>query len=72
MSLEACLQALPIRIEATFLLFALNEHLSRTALIVQPLSLPSGTDIGKIMPHTLLVILGLKRFALVKESMQGN
>ncbi len=44
---KKCLQALPVRVEATFLLSTLNEHLSRTALIVQPLVLPSDTDIGE-------------------------
>ena len=39
-----CLQEVPIVVEAAFLLFVLNEYLSRTALLVQPLHLPPGTQ----------------------------
>lgn len=31
-------------VEASFLLFSLNEYLSRTALLVQPLHLPPDTE----------------------------
>lgn len=31
-------------VEASFLLFSLNEYLSRTALLVQPLHLPPDSD----------------------------
>jgi hypothetical protein len=34
------LQAVPVLVETTFLLFTLNEYLSRTAVMVQPLDLP--------------------------------
>ncbi|CAL8463740.1 g3274 [Coccomyxa elongata] len=34
----------PVVVEASFLLFSLNEYLSRTALLVQPLHLPSDTE----------------------------
>ena len=44
-----------------FLLFTLNEHLSRTALLVQPLHLPPGTD-PTALPG-LDVPLPLPRFA---------
>ena len=42
------MQVLPIRIEASFLLFTLNEQLSRTALVVQPLILPPDAAIGNL------------------------
>ncbi|KAK9917406.1 hypothetical protein WJX75_004000 [Coccomyxa subellipsoidea] len=34
----------PVVVEASFLLFSLNEYLSRTALLVQPLHLPPDSD----------------------------
>jgi len=43
-------QGLPIVVERDFLLFALNEHLSRTALVVQPLAIPASADIGERTP----------------------
>ena len=35
-------QEVPIAVDSSFLLFTLNEHLSRTALLVQPLHLAPG------------------------------
>jgi hypothetical protein len=37
-------QEVPVVVEASFLLFSLNEYLSRTALLVQPLHLPPDSD----------------------------
>ena len=33
-------QSVPVLVDATFLLYTLNEYLGRTALMVQPLTLP--------------------------------
>lgn len=37
-------QAAPVIADGVFLLHTLNEHLTRTALLVQPLTLPRGAD----------------------------
>ena len=37
-------QSSPVMLESAFLLFSLNEYLSRTAVMVQPLDLPEGSD----------------------------
>ncbi|KAL3158901.1 hypothetical protein ABBQ32_011616 [Trebouxia sp. C0010 RCD-2024] len=39
-------QSSPVMLDAAFLLFSLNEYLSRTAIMVQPLNLPEGTEVG--------------------------
>ena len=47
------LQDLPIVVESDFLLLSLNEHLSRTALVVQPIVIPALADIGEFQnEHT--------------------
>ena len=38
------LQEVPIAVDSSFLLFTLNEYLSRTALLVQPLHLGSDME----------------------------
>ena len=38
-------QSSPVMLESAFLLFSLNEYLSRTAIMVQPLDLPDGTEV---------------------------
>ncbi len=35
-------------LESAFLLFSLNEYLSRTAVMVQPLNLPEGSDVASL------------------------
>lgn len=44
------LQNLPIIVERHFLLYTLNEHLARTAVLVQPLALPAGNGGGSGAP----------------------
>ena len=39
-------QSSPVLLDAAFLLFSLNEYLSRTAIMVQPMNLPEGTEVG--------------------------
>ena len=41
-------QTSPVMLEAAFLLFSLNEYLSRTAVMVQPLTLPEGSDVASL------------------------
>ena len=38
-------QSTPIMLESAFLLFSLNEYLSRTAIMVQPLNLAPSTEV---------------------------
>lgn len=38
-------QSSPVMLESAFLLFSLNEYLSRTAIMVQPLNLAEGTEV---------------------------
>ena len=39
-------QSSPVLLDAAFLLFSLNEYLSRTAIMVQPMNLLEGTEVG--------------------------
>ena len=39
---------MPILLETTFLLFTLNEYLSRTAIMVQPLQLPPQAELKSL------------------------
>ena len=41
-------QTSPVLLESAFLLFSLNEYLSRTAIMVQPLDLPEGADLASL------------------------
>lgn len=41
-------QTSPVMLESAFLLFSLNEYLSRTAVMVQPLNLPEGSDVASL------------------------
>ncbi len=41
-------QTSPVMLESAFLLFSLNEYLSRTAVMVQPLNLPEGSDVATL------------------------
>ena len=41
-------QTSPVMLESAFLLFTLNEYLSRTAIMVQPLDLPQGSDLPSL------------------------
>ena len=44
MSSFETLQEVPVAVDSSFLLFTLNEYLSRTALLVQPLHLAPDMD----------------------------
>lgn len=39
-------QSSPVMLDSAFLLFTLNEYLSRTAIMVQPLNLAEGTEVS--------------------------
>ena len=41
-------QSSPVMLESAFLLFSLNEYLSRTAIMVQPLDLPEGSELSAL------------------------
>lgn len=63
------LQSVPILLETTFLLFTLNEYLSRTAIMVQPLQLPPQAELKSL--NIVDVALPLSQAASQQE-LQGE
>ena len=58
------MQSVPVVVGYKFLLFSLNEHLSRTAVVVQPLVIPAGASPGD--PRSLPL------FSLIPEFTPGT
>ena len=48
------MQSVPVVVGYKFLLFSLNEHLSRTAVVVQPLVIPAGASLGDLQHAPIL------------------
>ena len=51
------MQSVPVVVGYKFLLFSLNEHLSRTAVVVQPLVIPAGASPGDLCSLPLFPLL---------------